>query len=194
MQTSTKAVTLPAFRAADRPALLIGLGNSGASYRRTYHNAGAAFLEYLADELHASPRKTPARAPFTYAKTGTRILVWPRTFMNESGRAVASALAYFKKTPQDVLVCHDDTDLALGTYAYATGRGHAGHRGVASLIETLGTNAFARLRIGMRPSASPALPRRLKAGSFVLQSMTNNEESALRNVFKKAAKEFRLII
>lgn len=149
-------------------SLFFGLGNPGEAYRDTYHNAGA-----IAAEIFAGTDATfthPGREPFNYVKAGRWIIARPeRVFMNESGDAVRAALRYFKLSPRRLIVAHDETDLPLGTCRVGTGSGSAGHRGVASVIETLGTKAFCRLRIGVRPVAA----QRAKAGDFVLKKMTN---------------------
>ena len=113
-------------------SLIVGLGNPGKDYERTYHNAGRLTLAVLAPEdgWHT-------RDKFRYVKDSGRTFVMPKTFMNESGEAVAAALKYFKLKPADLLVIHDDSDLPLGEWKFQFGRGSAGHRGIASIINHL---------------------------------------------------------
>ena len=153
--------------------LVIGLGNPGEKYRRTYHNTGAAFLDRLAAPGPDGPPPAKKRRHFIYVKQGGWTLAWPVMFMNESGIAVAEAARYFRVPPQAVLVVHDDSDLALGSFKFAFGAGAAGHRGVQSIIQTLGTKEFWRLRIGIRS-------HRGKAGTFVLRAPSADEWKTLQ--------------
>ncbi len=102
--------------------------------------------------------------------------------MNESGRAVRDALRYFKSKPDSLLVLQDDSDLPLGTWKSAFGRGTAGHHGVASIVQELKTNEFKRIRIGIRKRDSKE-----KAGSFVLKPIRPTEQKSLENVFREIA-------
>ena len=128
----------------------------------TYHNVGIEALLFLAGRDAAWHTKKS----FRYAKIGTRVFVVPLTYMNESGRAIRDALSYFKVKPESLLVFQDDSDLTLGTWKAAFGRGTAGHRGIESIVRELGTNGFWRIRIGIRKADSKE-----KAGSFVLKKI-----------------------
>ncbi len=159
--------------------LVVGLGNPGAAFTQTYHNAGALAVQALAGE--ASWRKKDS---FRYAKSGRVTFVLPEVFMNESGVAVAAALKYFKMRPADLLVVHDDSDLPVGEAKIQSGRGAAGHKGVASVIARLKTNEFPRARIGIRPVAEE---RRRKAGEFVLKKISSADRIKLEDSFKTVA-------
>ncbi|PIP30159.1 hypothetical protein COU12_01840 [Candidatus Jorgensenbacteria bacterium CG10_big_fil_rev_8_21_14_0_10_54_38] len=193
-----------------------GLGNPGAAYRHTHHNAGMEVLRALASFAVAPARRAgnaplsvftaPPRKQFSFLRSGMHAFVAPTTFMNESGGAVAEALRYLHaKKPEEFLLIHDDADLPLGTFRLEFGRGSAGHHGVQSVITSLGTKDFWRLRIGVRPKALgtiketlrpnayrlkprmkaglPAETRRVKAGDFILRRMTASE----REIIKKTA-------
>lgn len=147
--------------------LVVGLGNPGTRYARTYHNAGRLAVRALAD------------APETGFATGCRFFM-PSTFMNESGMAVKRAL---RVKPKALLLVHDDADLPLGSYRLAWARGGAGHHGVESVFRALGTREFWRLRIGVRP---PSLSR-AKADTFVLRPLSRVAEAAIL----AAVEEFR---
>jgi len=149
--------------------LLVGLGNPGATYAHTYHNAGAYCLRLFAEQ---EKFKHHTRGLFEYYKGYDQILVMPRTFMNQSGEAVARAMQFFRIPLEALLVIHDDFDLALGTVKYAVARGSAGHLGVQSIIETLHTNQFARVRLGVR-----TIPGR--AEELVLRTMTPGAREAI---------------
>lgn len=148
--------------------MIVGLGNPGAEYRDTYHNAGIRALSLLAPHaaFEAASTKT-----FLFAKENGRIFIQPLTFMNESGIAVRDALRYFGKTPNDLLVIHDDADIPLGELRLQFGRGAAGHHGIESITHHLGTTAFWRARIGIE-QRTPLLKRRVKAMKYVLRPVT----------------------
>ncbi len=161
--------------------LIIGLGNPGREYEHTYHNVGTMFLEYLE---HQTQKKAAMkhRPLFSYTRVGGRILAHPKTFMNESGFAAHYAMKFFKIKAASLLVVHDESDIPLGTFRIQFGRGPAGHRGVASIIEHLGTTDFFRLRIGTRTRPG-------KAGVFVLRAIDRKQKEILYGVFDKAIKK-----
>lgn len=165
----------------------MGLGNPGAEYDGTYHNAGRMFVEYLAKK-NGLTFERPSKKLFEYAKQGPHVLAVPKVFMNDSGRAALEALAYFKRPaapqPGDFLIAHDDSDIALGDYKVSVGGGAAGHHGIESIIATLGTPEFARLRFGIRPQDED-VPRK-KAGDFVLAPMPEGHRTLLYGAFDAA--------
>ncbi|MFH1162153.1 MAG: aminoacyl-tRNA hydrolase [Candidatus Jorgensenbacteria bacterium] len=201
--------------------VVMGLGNPGAEYERTLHNAGAIVLRALArfagplrlassearakaPPIRASLAKggrragnarpsifaAPPRKRFSFLQRGTHIFALPSTFMNESGAAAAEALRYFRVKHEEFLLVHDDADLPLGAFRLGFGRGSAGHHGAQSVIATLHTRNFWRLRVGIRPEMShprgrekaglPAETRRVKAGDFVLRRMNTEEYEVLK--------------
>ncbi|MDP3991545.1 MAG: aminoacyl-tRNA hydrolase [Candidatus Colwellbacteria bacterium] len=165
--------------------LAIGLGNPGPEYRNTYHNVGRLFIDHLASERANFKR----RSSFEYFQlTNLLTLVKPLTFMNQSGGATLNARKYFNSKPREILVVHDDSDLPLGSFKLSFGRGSAGHQGIESVIKSLKTNKFYRLRIGVRPTK--ALPagrqaRRVKASELVLKKIPAGERRILQNLFGK---------
>ncbi|MDN6298383.1 MAG: aminoacyl-tRNA hydrolase [Halomonas sp.] len=132
---------------------LIGLGNPGAQYEATRHNAGAWLVDAVARSAHTELR--PDKKFFgLYAKArlgDTELhLLNPTTFMNRSGAAVAALCQFFKLTPEQLLVAHDELDLPAGQARYKTGGGHGGHNGLRDTISALGNQKqFHRLRIGI---------------------------------------------
>jgi PTH1 family peptidyl-tRNA hydrolase len=130
---------------------IIGLGNPGREYELTRHNAGFLVLDNLL-ERHGGTW-TSTRWNGVSARTALRhtpvILAKPLTYMNRSGHFVSSILNYFRVEPAETLVVHDEMDLPLGRIRMARGGGAAGHRGVESIIEQLGSRAFPRLRVGV---------------------------------------------
>ncbi|MEK7657876.1 MAG: aminoacyl-tRNA hydrolase [Patescibacteria group bacterium] len=160
--------------------LVIGLGNPGKEYYKTYHNVGFLIIDFL-----KIPKfKTSASKKFEYAKINDLILIKPLFFMNESGKAVLDAIKYFKIKPEEILAVHDDSDIELGKYKLSFGRASAGHNGVESIIQSLKTKNFWRLRIGIRKISNnskrtkaglPAEARRAKAGEFVLRKISASD-------------------
>lgn len=161
--------------------LILGLGNPGKEYERTYHNAGALAVRSFAEASGAKLTR-PKGKHFSFAKAGETVVAVPETFMNESGAAAAEALKFFGLQPEDLCVIHDDSDIELGKYKTSVGRGSAGHHGIDSIVGTLGTNAFTRIRVGIRPPDAPPEHRK-KAGEFVLARISAKDRDALYGVF-----------
>lgn len=133
--------------------LIVGLGNPGSQYDRTRHNAGAEFVEQLAQRLN-SPLQPEKRYHGLYSKTrieGQDLhLLIPTTFMNLSGQSVQALASYFKIPVDSILVAHDELDLSPGTARLKQGGGHGGHNGLRDIIEKFGGDKnFIRLRIGI---------------------------------------------
>jgi peptidyl-tRNA hydrolase, PTH1 family len=145
---------LPLFRRGERAStldlLVAGLGNPGREYERTRHNAGWMVMDELATRHGGS-----FRSKFSGQLSETRLddlklaLLKPETYMNVSGQSIGAARKFFKVDPADVLVVHDDVDLEPGRLQAKFGGGLAGHNGLRSIAQALGTNDFLRLRIGV---------------------------------------------
>jgi PTH1 family peptidyl-tRNA hydrolase len=140
--------------------LVAGLGNPGREYEHTRHNAGWLVLDELARRHGAS-----WRSKFSGSLAEVRLgelrlaLLKPETYMNESGRSVGAAVRFFKVEPEQVLVVHDDVDLDAGRLQARAGGGLAGHNGLRSLAQHLGSQDFLRLRIGVgRPGRGDPRP------------------------------------
>jgi PTH1 family peptidyl-tRNA hydrolase len=145
---------LPLFRrgepASTLDLLVAGLGNPGREYARTRHNAGWLVLDELARRQGGSFRgKFSGRLAETRLDDLRLALLKPETYMNESGRSIGAARKFFKVDPADLLVVHDDVDLEPGRLQARLGGGLAGHNGLRSIGQALGTNDFLRLRIGV---------------------------------------------
>ena len=113
--------------------LIVGLGNHDRKYSNTYHNAGFLAVEYLAGRKTHTIKFINAKA-FQYFRQGMIVLVKPKGYMNESGRATADALDHFGIKPHEMLVIHDDTDITIGKEKLSFARGSAGHRGVQAEV------------------------------------------------------------
>jgi PTH1 family peptidyl-tRNA hydrolase len=131
--------------------LVVGLGNPGKKYERTRHNAGFWWVQRLGDGTRAAFR-SDGKFHGAVAKTGAATDVWllmPDTFMNKSGLAVSALAAFYKIEPREILVVHDELDLAPGIARMKFGGGASGHNGLKDIIECIGSRDFWRLRIGI---------------------------------------------
>ena len=138
--------------------LVAGLGNPGREYERTRHNLGWLVLDELA-RRHSGSWRSKFSGSFAEVRLGDlRLgLLKPETYMNESGRAVGEAARFYKVEPEGLLVVHDDVDLEPGRLQARAGGGLAGHNGLRSLAQHLGSQEFDRLRIGVgRPGRGDA--------------------------------------
>jgi PTH1 family peptidyl-tRNA hydrolase len=130
--------------------LVAGLGNPGREYERTRHNAGWLVLDEVA-RRHGGSWRSKFSGSLSQVRLGdARVaLLKPETYMNESGRSLGAAARFFKVEPEQVLVVHDDVDLETGRLQARAGGGLAGHNGLRSLAQHLGSQDFLRLRIGV---------------------------------------------
>ena len=146
--------------------LIAGLGNPGREYERTRHNVGWLVVDELARRAATSFRsKFNGKLAETRLAEQRVILLEPETYMNESGRSIGPALAFYKVPPAELLVVHDDIDLEEGKLQARLGGGLAGHNGLKSIAQVLGTNEFLRLRIGV---GRPGPGDRRSVADFVL--------------------------
>ncbi|MDP2709319.1 MAG: aminoacyl-tRNA hydrolase [bacterium] len=161
--------------------IIIGLGNPGKEYEQTRHNAGFMAADALARELGLQ-WKINKIFKAEVAKGDDLLLVKPLTFMNDSGSAAAPALAYYKLSPEQLTVIHDDLDIALGKYKISIASRSAGHNGVQSIINRLKTNNFKRIRIGIKTPELEKIP----ADKFVLQKFKLEEKKIISQVISEA--------
>jgi len=138
---------------SDFVQLIVGLGNPGPEYEKTRHNAGQWFVEQLARRYNAPLKADPKYHGLTgkIMLNGQEIkLLIPTTYMNVSGKAVAALAQFFKISPEQILVAHDEMAIAPGLAKFKLGGGHAGHNGLKDITSKLGNNAnFYRLRLGI---------------------------------------------
>ena len=164
--------------------LIAGLGNPGPRYAGNRHNVGARCVRRLADDLHMCLDKRRKRVLFGLGEAGrkTVIVAQPRTFMNESGRAVAPLVRFYQVPHRRLLVVYDDLDLPLGMLRMRPQGGSGGHKGVRSIIHHLGGDGgFPRLRIGIgRP------PGKMDPSAYVLRDFQTDEEPVVREVLERA--------
>jgi len=163
--------------------LIVGLGNPGLAYRHNRHNVGFMVADALAEKLEIPLKRVKFKAQIGNGKLeGIPIIIAkPLTFMNKSGEAVAPLVRYFKVPLERLLVIHDDMDLPLGTLRMRPSGGSAGHNGMLSIFDKLGTNAIPRLRVGIgRP------PGRMDPADYVLQDFPKGDEELLKMVIAQA--------
>jgi PTH1 family peptidyl-tRNA hydrolase len=168
---------------AQSPFLIAGLGNPGSQYRETRHNIGFMLADRLAARLGLSFSRLEAKALVTKGDYQGRrlVLAKPQTYMNLSGQAVASLVRFYKVPPEHLLVAYDEIDLPSGTLRLRSGGGTAGHKGMTSIVERLGTKDFPRLRLGVgRP------PGRMDAADYVLQEFSTQEKAILPEILDRA--------
>jgi peptidyl-tRNA hydrolase, PTH1 family len=142
---------------ADHRFLLVGLGNPGREYHLTRHNIGFYFIDACADLWGWPVDNQKMQGEYGHGRTlGVQIfLVKPQTYMNRSGECLRSFLDYYKVPLQHLLVLHDDIDLSPGRVKLVARGGAGGHNGIRSIIQHLGTQEFARIKIGIgRPLVS----------------------------------------
>lgn len=159
---------------------VVGLGNPGADYENTRHNAGALFVEALArtagQTLRPEKKYHGLYARIQWQGLDLHLLN-PTTFMNRSGLAIKALADFFKIQPQQILIAHDELDLPPGTAKLKKGGGHGGHNGLRDAIAHLGTNDFQRLRIGI---GHPGDSRRVTG--YVLGRLGKQETEELNAV------------
>jgi PTH1 family peptidyl-tRNA hydrolase len=171
--------------------LVVGLGNPGPEYERTRHNAGFRVVDILAQRHRAKLRSSRQRAlAGSVAKDGVAImLAKPTTYMNDSGIAVSALMRYYKVPIERLIVVHDEIDLPLGTLRVKQGGGIAGHLGLDSIVRSLGSTEFARVRVGAgRP------PRPKGAADHVLKSLPKRQEEEFAVTLEEAADAVLAII
>jgi PTH1 family peptidyl-tRNA hydrolase len=158
-------------------SLVVGLGNPGPRYKDNRHNIGFQVIDAL-EFTRTEHFAQTAHGSFMEQRI---ILAKPQTWMNDSGKAVAPLVHYYKIAPEHMLVVYDDLDIPLGTIRFRASGTSGGHRGVQSIIQHLGLMSFHRLRLGIgRP------PGQMDPAAYVLQNYGEEEQSNVVEVQKKA--------
>ncbi|HDS84909.1 MAG TPA: aminoacyl-tRNA hydrolase [Phycisphaerales bacterium] len=161
--------------------LIVGLGNPGAAYDLTRHNVGFMALDALAERLGVSVRRKAFNALAAEASIGQNklILLKPQQYMNRSGHAVATAAGYYKIPAQDIIVVLDDMALPTGQIRLRAKGSAGGHNGLKDIIARLGTDAFARLRIGIGQADGG------DASDYVLSRFDPQQRSAIEQAVSR---------
>lgn len=170
--------------------IVVGLGNPGREYAATRHNVGFMTADKLANRWDVgSWRERHGAMVGEYRGDDTVLLVKPLTYMNLSGRAVAALLNWYKLAPADLIVIYDDLDLPAGKIRLRSAGGAGGHRGIESILYELGSDAFARVRIGIgRP------PQYMESADYVLGRFSREEEPLMAEAIDRAASAVEAIL
>lgn len=186
--------------------IIVGLGNPGEKYRDTRHNIGFQTLDQLLkkyesvkDSTWEDNKKTKSLLKKLEIENIPTLLAKPQTFMNNSGMGVKALLDFYKIKPEDLIVIHDELDLPLGKIQIRFGGGSAGHNGIESIIESLKTDKFLRIRMGI------GKPIRINGSKFdqkrhhsiehyVIDSFSDSEHKDVRNMIKHTQKNLELIL
>jgi PTH1 family peptidyl-tRNA hydrolase len=173
--------------------LIVGLGNPGRKYEGNRHNVGFMAVDELRRAEGIPDFKEKFSGVWTKGEIGGRpvALLKPMTFMNLSGDSVQPAMAFLKVEPADVVVVHDEIDLPFGDVRVKTGGGHAGHNGLRSLIQRLGTPDFVRVRIGV---GRPPPGFRGEVADYVLQDFDAIERAELPDLVARTNDAVRRIV
>ncbi len=175
--------------------LIVGLGNPGPKYQTTRHNIGFLFIDAMVEACAGSRQyKTEFKAETQKFKfmDDQVVVCKPQTFMNLSGESVQPLMKFFNLEPSDVLVVHDEIDQPFGTMKFQTKRGHGGHNGIRNIHQMLGTNEYARLRLGVgRPPVfindlGEPVGKTMDVHEWVLQSFSKDEFSRLGGFLETA--------
>jgi len=147
--------------------ILAGLGNPGSKYSGTRHNIGFMAVDAIADAQGFGPWRAKFQGQMAEGRLGSEkvLLIKPETFMNLSGQTVGEAMRFYKVEPEDILVFHDELDLAPGKVKLKTGGGHAGHNGLRSLHQHIG-EGYARVRLGIGHPGDKRLVSNYVLGEF----------------------------
>lgn len=184
--------------------IIIGLGNPGKEYEGTRHNIGFAFLDYLSKKyggIFSFDKKINSEISQVKIEGEKTLLVKPQTFVNKSGEAAGKLIRSLKLKIPDLIVVHDDLDIPFGKTKLSAGRSSAGHRGIDSIIRTLKSDRFYRLRFGTfsaRVSGIRKIKNKKKKtdemGKFVLGRFTPAEKKKLSKIMKEAEQKLAAIL
>ena len=194
MERASAAQDAETRRSDQGPFLVIGLGNPGIEYQSTPHNAGFLAIDRLAERAGAvvSNRRCQAMTVTTRIAGREVVLAKPGTFMNLSGLSVRALVEEFGATRQEVLVLYDELALPLGTLRVRAGGSSGGHNGARSINGALGTEEWARIRIGVGPDGLETASRRGK--DYLLTPMRKKDLAVLDEVLDRVAEAVETVI
>lgn len=175
--------------------LIVGLGNPGTEYQYTRHNVGFLAVDAIhsTGDFEAWKENKKMHGLIAQGTWGDKkiVLLKPTTFMNLSGESVAATLLWKKIPPTNLIVLHDDIDIPFGENKIQPDRGAAGHNGIKSIIESLGTKNFTRVRVGIHPTNTD---KKIHAGNVVLQKFSKEELEILSKTFFIIKEKVSLLI
>ncbi len=177
--------------------LIVGLGNPESKYAGTRHNLGFNVIDELRRKLEAGNWKLEDKFKAEVLKINNLILARPQTYMNLSGMAISNIASYYKIPPENIIIIYDELDLSLGHIKVRVGGSAAGHHGVESVIEKLGTDKFIRVRLGignLQSQSGEHKHRSFNAEHYVLDFFQPNEKSTVKRMIKEAIKAVGIIL
>lgn len=177
--------------------LLVGLGNPGDKYTGVRHNLGFMVLDAVAKRKDLGDFSLEEKFKSEVLKNGELILAKPQTYMNNSGMAVRVLSDEFMVHGEDIIIIHDELDLPLGKIKVRIGGAAAGHHGVESIIKTLGTDQFIRIRLGignLKTKSSEHKGASVSAEKFVLEPFMPNEKSKVKHMLKQALEAIEILL
>ncbi len=180
----------------DKTILIVGLGNPAPEYQKTPHNAGFWVVEEFisnSQRIFESAKKVHSKVAKIKTSEKEIIVIKPQTYMNNSGLAVREAQNFWKIRTADIIVVHDDSDILLGKLKISANQSSGGHKGVESIIKSLGSTNFTRIKIGVRPisKAKSELQGHIKAEKFILKSFP---PKIIETVSKKGTEVLEVLI
>ena len=171
--------------------LIAGLGNPGAQYEKTRHNAGFRVVDALAGKFGADFQSWQNTGVYAKVVIGGQevLLAKPMTYMNLSGQLVSGLARFYKIPPEKILICFDDMSLKVGDIRLRPSGSAGGQKGMKHIIEQLGTDKIARLRVGIGPK-----PTYFDAADFVLGKFTKDEEPLLQTAISRATEALEVYL
>jgi len=177
--------------------IIFGLGNPGTEYEGTRHNIGFYFADKLRKAWDFPDYKYQNNYDAWFSKgiydNKEVILAKPATFMNDSGKSVQTITQFYKIDPKDIIVIHDDLDIVVGNYKISKNVSSAGHNGIDSIIEKIGTQDFTRVRVGVEMEAGRQ-SRQTSGEEFVLQKFTEDELEKIKRISEDILNEIKKLI
>jgi len=164
--------------------LFVGLGNIGEKYKNTYHNIGFDFLDFITDKAIFKIKKQFLGEIY---QQGDILYLKPHTYMNDSGKAVLAVKQYYDIVDSDIVIIHDDSDIALGQYKIQVNRGSGGHHGIDSIFNHI-SQEVKRIRIGIRSERFIGK----KAQDFVLRPIYSEDQIVLHKVYQQVQQELNI--
>ena len=166
--------------------LIVCLGNPVREYEETRHNIGFMVIDEILRSQPMATEKKEKKALTYKVKMGTKdcLLVKPQTFMNLSGEAVVPLMSYYKVEPENLLVLHDDIDLAFTQMKFQSSRGHGGQNGIRNIHQLLGHNQYMRLKLGVGRPSHPSQD----VSSWVLGKFKSDEQNDLEDFLYRSTK------
>jgi len=180
--------------------IIVGLGNPGIKYKSTPHNVGFMVVEALAKNINLKFSVKPKlRAEIAKGRLGKNelIIAKPTTYMNLSGEAVVNLINFYKVSPPDIWLVYDDVDIEFGYIKIKPFGSAAGHKGINSVIQALGTEKFPRFRIGIKLSyeeSKKANYSKLSTARFVTRPFIASQKTTLNEIIKQTAEAIKLAL